>query len=250
MKKHYFRLLVLILSLFFTIFIVPAAAQSAQEEVNVTVNNQKIVFSSPPIMKNGRIFVPVRDICEVMGAQVRWDGSSKSITITRRSNSAVLGIGAEIAVINGSNTLLDSPPYVHNGVTLVPVRAIESILGVSLQWIGTIRTVNIYDSSLPRLVTTGITKDVILELDIGRYVGQVKDGKFDGRGIMTWKDGASYDGQWKEGTYHGQGTYTYANGDVFKGQFKYGKKEGSGTYTYKNGQSVSGLWANDSFKAN
>lgn len=45
------------------------------------VNDQKIILDVPPIIKDGRTFVPIRFIAESFGAEVKWDGNEKKITI-------------------------------------------------------------------------------------------------------------------------------------------------------------------------
>ena len=46
------------------------------------------------------------------------------------------------------------------------------------------------------------------------YVGQWKNGLFEGRGTYTWTDGRVYEGDWKEDKKHGQGKMTSADGNV------------------------------------
>ncbi|MDI6861177.1 MAG: stalk domain-containing protein [Caldisericia bacterium] len=45
------------------------------------VNDQKIILDVPPLIKDGRTFVPIRFIAESFGAEVSWDGNEKKITI-------------------------------------------------------------------------------------------------------------------------------------------------------------------------
>lgn len=45
------------------------------------VNDKKIILDVPPLIKDGRTFVPIRFIAESFGAEVQWDGTEKKITI-------------------------------------------------------------------------------------------------------------------------------------------------------------------------
>ena len=45
------------------------------------------------------------------------------------------------------------------------------------------------------------------------YVGEFKDGKRSGQGIMTHPDGSNYSGQWKDGLPNGKGTETWEDGN-------------------------------------
>ena len=63
----------------------------------------------------------------------------------------------------------------------------------------------------------------IYKADKTKYIGQFKDGKFDGQGTYTYGDGTKYIGEFKDGLPNGQGTYTYADGTKYIGEFKDGK---------------------------
>ncbi len=114
----------------------------------------------------------------------------------------------------------------------------------------------------------------------GIYTGEIKNGKANGQGTMTyadgtvkkgiWKDdefvksqsnptissnsvqtifrtiiftnGDKYDGEMRDGKYNGQGTYIFANGVKYVGEFKDGSFNGQGTKTYIDGTYAKGIW--------
>lgn len=81
-----------------------------------------------------------------------------------------------------------------------------------------------------------------------KYVGQVKDGKANGKGTMIYSSGGTYVGQWLDDKAHGQGVYTWPNGKKNKsyvGQFKNNNFNGQGTMTYSNGDKYEGQWQDD-----
>ncbi len=47
------------------------------------VNYKAFSIDSPPIIRNGRTYVPVRFVTENLGAKVDWNGDGKTITITK-----------------------------------------------------------------------------------------------------------------------------------------------------------------------
>ena len=47
-----------------------------------------------------------------------------------------------------------------------------------------------------------------------QYVGQYKDGKYDGQGTLTFPDGRKYVGQFKDGKYNGHKIFPWASGTV------------------------------------
>jgi hypothetical protein len=46
------------------------------------VDNEQKTLEQPPVIQNGRTLVPIRFISEIFGAEVLWDGTTKTITIT------------------------------------------------------------------------------------------------------------------------------------------------------------------------
>ncbi len=49
----------------------------------VMVNGKSYTIDAPPVIKNGRTFVPIRFISEILGAKVEWDANTRTVTITR-----------------------------------------------------------------------------------------------------------------------------------------------------------------------
>lgn len=57
------------------------------------------------------------------------------------------------------------------------------------------------------------------------------DGKTNGIGTMTHKNGDFYKGMWKDGVKHGVGTMKFANGDVYNGEWENSQRHGDGMMT-------------------
>ena len=53
-----------------------------------------------------------------------------------------------------------------------------------------------------------------------KYVGEFKEGKYNGLGTETIPNGSKYEGEWKDGEFNGQGKYTFSNGESFVGSWK------------------------------
>jgi uncharacterized membrane protein YhaH (DUF805 family) len=73
-----------------------------------------------------------------------------------------------------------------------------------------------------------------------KYVGEFKDGKFNGQGTQTWPNGFKYVGEFKDDKRNGQGTHTWPDGRIYAGEFKDGNPNGQGTQTWPNGDKYIG----------
>ncbi|HOJ16333.1 MAG TPA: copper amine oxidase N-terminal domain-containing protein, partial [Caldisericia bacterium] len=47
----------------------------------VLVDGKKLLLDAPPVIKNGRTFVPLRFISEAFGAEVSWDEATRTVTV-------------------------------------------------------------------------------------------------------------------------------------------------------------------------
>ena len=82
-----------------------------------------------------------------------------------------------------------------------------------------------------------------------KYVGEFKDGDFNGQGSYIFTSGTKYVGEFKDDQLNGQGVYTWSNGDKYVGEFKNDKFNGQGTYTSADGRvAKEGIWKDDEFQ--
>ena len=122
-------------------------AGSAQSYVTVIVNGQRMSFDQPPILKNGRVFVPLRGIFEQLGASVVY--ANGQINATKGRTTVSLTIGSNQAVVNGQSTTLDVAPFIVGARTLVPLRFIAQSLGATVNWNDSTSTVTINGGGQP-----------------------------------------------------------------------------------------------------
>ena len=77
-----------------------------------------------------------------------------------------------------------------------------------------------------------------------RYVGQVFNGKAEGKGIKYHNNGDRYEGEFKNDKYDGRGIYYYNNGDRYEGNFINGKYDGKGIFFAHEGSRYEGDYKN------
>jgi|GEM_PF-6389152 len=113
-------------------------------EVRVRVNGTRVDFPGQgAILENDRVLVPLRGVFEQLGADVRWDRESNTVTATRGRRDIVLRLDRPRAQVNGRAMRLDQPAQVINGRALVPLRFLSESLGATVDWNATNLTVNI-----------------------------------------------------------------------------------------------------------
>ncbi len=87
-----------------------------------------------PTVLNGRTFLPVRFVAENFGCVVNWDEASQTVVIEKEDKIIALTIGESAIRISGEHKTIDAAPYVTNGRTMVPIRAIAEALGMQVDY--------------------------------------------------------------------------------------------------------------------
>lgn len=113
------------------------------ETIKIMINNVQLQLQVKPVIVEGRTLVPLRAIFEALGSDLRWNGADQSITATRSDINLWLQIGSNKAIKNGSQVLLDVPPMIVSGRTLIPLRFVSESLGAEVHWEEATRSVNI-----------------------------------------------------------------------------------------------------------
>lgn len=85
-----------------------------------------------------------------------------------------------------------------------------------------------------------------------QWSGNCVAGLATGTGTLHWfkdgKPGGRYEGQYRAGKQNGRGTFYFASGNRYEGDWRDGKPDGQGTKTNTDGQVYSGTWVNGCFR--
>ena len=105
------------------------------------MDNKESNFDQPPIIVDNRVLVPLRAIFEALGANVSWQGETKTVISTKGETTISMSIGNSQMYRNGEVIILDVVPMLINNRTLVPVRAVAECFDCKVDWNGNSRTV-------------------------------------------------------------------------------------------------------------
>ncbi len=109
--------------------------------IKVIVNEKPVVFDVAPVSKDGQNLVPLRSIFNALGADVKWDNTTKTITGKKGDTTIILKLDSKDALVNGKHVALDVPASSINGKTFVPIRFISESLGADVKWDGSTQTI-------------------------------------------------------------------------------------------------------------
>ena len=120
---------------------VPPRGEAKATEIKMTidsltasVNGESKTLDAAPIIRNSRTMLPVRFVAENLGATVGWDDATKTVSVKSADATIEIVIGATTAKVNGKEITLDSPAFIENSRTYLPVRVVAENLGATVAW--------------------------------------------------------------------------------------------------------------------
>ncbi len=113
------------------------------DNIKLNINNKEVTSDVAPQIIDNRTMVPVRAIFEGVGAEVKWDSETKSITGNKNGIEVVMTLDSNIASVNGKNITMDCGPVIINNRTLAPARYVAEAFGYKVNWDNDSKTVNI-----------------------------------------------------------------------------------------------------------
>jgi len=112
-------------------------------EITLAVNGKKLEPAAAPFMDNGTTMVPVAVILRELGYEVDWLPDGGIVNATNAFRMVTIVIGKANIIVDGEIIPISHAPFVLNGTTFVPVRAVCEMLGCTVDWNGDYRVVNV-----------------------------------------------------------------------------------------------------------
>lgn len=157
---RFIKILIATLLIFSTLSFMSVEQADANSGITIYVDGKKQVYSNKAIIQNGSTLVPLRGIFEALGAEVKWNQSTKTIDAKKGNTNIWLKIGSKATKVNGKIVNIDISAQVVKGNTLVPLRFISEALGAEVKWNQTTKTITITsaNNSEGDVVTDPISK--------------------------------------------------------------------------------------------
>ncbi|MNW53417.1 Protease inhibitor precursor [compost metagenome] len=140
---------------------VPINNNKAQQ-VEVFIDGKLQQYEQPATSISGSMLVPFRAVFEALGAKVKWDGATKTVTATKGNTTIKLTVGSRDAYINGKLVRLNAAPRLINGKVMVPIRFVSEALGAKVKWNIAAQSVVIFLAP-PQVLTTSESEQLMEE---------------------------------------------------------------------------------------
>ncbi len=124
----------LVISKFNSIPVKKTEIKMTIDSLTATVDGVAKTLDAAPIIRNSRTMLPVRFVAENLGGAVGWDDATKTVSVKSADTTIEIVIGANTAKVNGNVISLDSPAFIENSRTYLPVRVVAENLGATVAW--------------------------------------------------------------------------------------------------------------------
>ncbi len=142
MKKKQIPVFIILL-IFLSIFMKSSLCLAEQEEVSVFVDGESLRTESPPVLIDGRVFLPARDIVEFLGGRITWLPALKLLNINMSDKKVSVVIDNTEVEINGEKEYLETPPRLIENRVMVPLEVIRLLADMEIDWDVNTRELNI-----------------------------------------------------------------------------------------------------------
>ena len=100
---------------------------------SIIAKGKSLKLDLPPVVKDGKVLVPVRAFSQAYGAEVTWNQEEHTITIVKDGVEIVLKTDSSIVLVNGVETDLGMPVKGINGRNVMPVGFLAEKLGLKAE---------------------------------------------------------------------------------------------------------------------
>jgi len=119
------------------VFAFSIASAAYAQSPSISINGERIEIPAdvePPVIINGRTFVPLHPVMEQLGFLIRWREAQQTTILSRPENTVVVQVGLYWMMSRGDNIETDIAPQIINGQVMIPIRAIIEQTDLEIRW--------------------------------------------------------------------------------------------------------------------
>ena len=113
---------------------VSALGALADSDITITLDGAQLTSPVSPMIVNDSTMVPFRVIFEALGMQVNWSEALQKVYAMNDEKTIILTLGSDKMIVNTDIKDIPAVPFISNGHTLVPVRAISEAMDCKVDW--------------------------------------------------------------------------------------------------------------------
>jgi N-acetylmuramoyl-L-alanine amidase len=133
LKKHDHKtVLILFIILLFLILGITSLAQ--QDDIELMLNDVVLPTDISPIVVDGHIYLPARDVIEALNGRTTWFPALKLLNLKLGSKEVSLVIDSIEAEVNGKKLILENAPSIIENRVLIPLEVLHLLTDTETEW--------------------------------------------------------------------------------------------------------------------
>ncbi len=147
----------------------------ADEEIKLNVDGVVIELENKPVIIDGRVFVPLRPLCESLGFTLEWDDQTKTVTEVYQPSGGnlkkqvTMQVGSKVKnvlkvtnirdnISTSEDVTMDVAPIIIDNTIYVPASYAVEDLNCKAYWSGTNRTLYVFNNMVLSWAYPGLYK--------------------------------------------------------------------------------------------
>jgi N-acetylmuramoyl-L-alanine amidase len=169
LRRNYMKkviAVILVLCLMTTSFAGTVFAQTTNTKtppLSMQILGKKVSTASPPIVKNNRIYLPIRTVGEALSYKAVWNAKTNTMELKASNQTIKVTMGNKTAYVNGKKVTLDATPIMFNNKSYFPLTFVQKYFNYTTTYDKTknLITINKKTAAAPSTgSSTAVTKGI------------------------------------------------------------------------------------------
>jgi len=100
----------------------------------VKINGEQVKSNVPSVILENCLMIPLRAVCEKLGAVVEWDGENYRILVKLNSDEISMAVNDNAALVNGKQVVMEQPVKIMNDTAMIPADFLIKSFNLKSQW--------------------------------------------------------------------------------------------------------------------
>lgn len=102
--------------------------------VTIIINQVELKTQVAPQIVGGVTYVPISDIGVALGTEVKWDSSTKTVTLKKEESNVKIRLNNRTAKVNNVDVEMMQPAKIIQDKAMVPLNFVATAFGAEVQW--------------------------------------------------------------------------------------------------------------------
>lgn len=127
-----------------------------------SLNGEIFNFSEVPIIKNGRVFIPIRDFLKAVEIDYKWNGSENSISFEIGRKELKIFVKEGFYTLDGKKIDFLLKPFIFKNLTYLSIRDIGNIFDLKVFWNEKEKSILLSGNFYPKIVVKDDLKNEVI----------------------------------------------------------------------------------------